>query len=180
MIGESILQLHEGNAVDESINSYEYYEYQPITGTQLNSAGQITITIGNQDHFLHLHNSYLLIGGDVLKADSARYADADLVALANNGLVYLFSSMKLTLAGQMVEHVNYPGQATPLLGLASYSPDYSKGCELIQGLTPDINANAAVANTGIAARQRFLIQSPDPKDSFQGDIYSVSWMTIQR
>ena len=45
MIGGSILQLHEGNAVDDSIKSYEYDEYQPITGNQLNSAGQITITI---------------------------------------------------------------------------------------------------------------------------------------
>ena len=75
--------------------------------------------------------------------------------------------MKLTLAGQMVEHANYPGQATSLLGLANYSPDYSKGCWLIQEWTPDINADAAVANTGFAVRQRFLIQSPDPKDSFQ-------------
>ena len=64
MIGESILELHQTNATDESITSYEYDEYQPITGTQLNSAGQITITIENQDQFLHLHNSYLLIEGD--------------------------------------------------------------------------------------------------------------------
>ena len=73
MIGESILQLHECNAVDESNKSYEYDEYEPITGTQLNSAGQITITIENQDQFLHLHNSYLLIEEDVLKADNTRY-----------------------------------------------------------------------------------------------------------
>ena len=46
MIGESILELHETNATDESIKSY-YDEYQLITGTQLNSAGQITITIEN-------------------------------------------------------------------------------------------------------------------------------------
>ena len=104
MIGEYILQLHEVNAVDESIKSYEYDEYQPITGTQLNSAGQITITIENQYQFLHLHNSYLLIEGDVLKADSTRYADADLIAPTNNGLMHLFSSLKRTLAGQMVEH----------------------------------------------------------------------------
>ena len=167
MIGESILQLHEGNTVDESIKSYEYDEYQPITGTQLNSAGQITIIIENQDQFLHLHNIYLLIEGDVLKADNTRYADAGLIALTNNGLMYLFSSLKLTLAGQMMEHVNYPGQATSLLGLATYSPGYSKGCELIQGWTPDINANTAAANTGFAIRPRFLIQSPDAKGSFQ-------------
>ena len=70
MIGESILELEETNATDESIKSYEYDEYQPITGTQLNIAGQITITISNQDQFLHLHNSYLLIEGEVLKADN--------------------------------------------------------------------------------------------------------------
>ena len=48
MIGVSIQELHETNATDESIKSYEYDEYQPITGTQHNSAGQITITIENQ------------------------------------------------------------------------------------------------------------------------------------
>ena len=109
MIGESILELHETNVTDESIKSYEYDEYHPITGTQLNSAGQITITIENQDQFLLLHNSYLLVEGDVLKADNTRYADADPVALTNNGLLYLFSSLKLTLAGQTVKHANYPG-----------------------------------------------------------------------
>ena len=87
MIEEFILELHGTNATDESIKSYEYDEYQPITGTQLNSAGQITITIENQDQFLHLHNSYLLIEGEVLKADDARYADADLIALTNNALL---------------------------------------------------------------------------------------------
>ena len=72
------------HATDESIISYEYDEYQPITGTQLNSAGQITITFENQDQFLHLHNSYLLIEGDALKAGNAIYVDADLVALEVN------------------------------------------------------------------------------------------------
>ena len=38
---------------------------------------------------------------------------------------------------------------------------------MIQGWTPDINTNAAVANTGFAVRQRFLIQSPDQKGSFK-------------
>ena len=88
MIGESIQKLPETNDTDESIKSYEYDEYQPITGTQLNSARQITITVENQDQFLHLHNSYLLIEGNVLKADNTRYADADLIALTNNCCIY--------------------------------------------------------------------------------------------
>ena len=121
MIVESILELHETNATYVNIKSYEYDKYQPIIGTQLNSAGHITIPIENQNQFLHLHNSYLLIEGDVFKADDTRYAHNDHIALTNNGLLYLFCSAKLTLAGQEVEHVNHPGHATSLLGLASYS-----------------------------------------------------------
>ena len=40
------------------------------------------------------HNSYLLIEGEVLKVDNTRCADADIVALTNNGLLHLFSSLK--------------------------------------------------------------------------------------
>ena len=158
MIGESILELHETNATDED-------EYQPITGTQLNSAGQITVTVENQDQFLH--NSYLLIEGEVLKADNTSYADADLIALTNNGLLYLFSSLKLTLAEQEVEHVNYPGHATSFLGLASYSSEYQKGCGPAQGWFPDTSTAAALNNSGFAVHQQFLIRSPDPNGSFQ-------------
>ena len=110
LIGKAILELHETNATDKSIKSYEYNEYQPIIGTQLNSAGQITITIENQDQFLYLHSSYLPIECEVLKADDTRYANADLIALTNNEPLYLFSRLKLTL-----------GHATSLFGLGSYS-----------------------------------------------------------
>ena len=37
MIGESMLELHETNATDESIKSYEYDEYQPIIGADYNN-----------------------------------------------------------------------------------------------------------------------------------------------
>ena len=85
----------------------------------------------------------------------------------NNGLLYLFSSLKLTLAGQEMEHVNYPGHATSLLGLTSYSSEYRKGCGLAQGWYADTSTAAALTNIGFAARQQFLIRSPDPKGSFQ-------------
>ena len=102
----------------------------------------------------------MLIDGDVLKADNTRYADADLIALNNNGLLYLFSSLKLTLAGQTVEHVN---QATSLLALASYSTTFSNGCGLTQGWYPDTNTNAAANNNGFNTRQGYLIRLPQSK-----------------
>ena len=90
-----------------------------------------------------------------------------LVALTNNGLLYQFSSLKLTLAGQTVEHVNYPGQATSLLGLRSYSSIFYKGCVLAQGWFPDININVAANNTGFYTRQGNQIRNQNPNWSFQ-------------
>ena len=116
MIVESTLQLHEGNAVDESIKSYEYNEYQPITGTQLSSDRQITTTIEYQDQFIGLHSSYLLIEGYVSKADNTRYADADLIALTNNGLVNLFSSLKLTMTDGGTCQLSRSGYTTSRFG----------------------------------------------------------------
>ena len=103
----------------------------------------------------------------MLKVDNTIYADAGLIVLTNNGLLYLFYSLKLTMAGQTVEHVNYPCQATPLLGLVSYSLTYYKGCGLTQGLFPDISTTAAANNTGFYTRQGYLIRNPNPKCSFQ-------------
>ena len=107
----------------------------------------------------------MLIEGGVLKADNTRYADADIIALANTGRLYLFSSLKFTVAGQEVEPVNYPGHGTSLLGLATYSSDYHGGCGLAQGWYPDITTAAALANTGFAIQS--MIRAPDPNGSFQ-------------
>ena len=81
--------------------------------------------------------------------------------------MYLFPSLKLTLAGQTVEHVNYPGQVPSLLGLASYSTTFSNGCRQTQGWYPDTNSNAAVNNKRFNTRQGHLIRLLNPKGSFQ-------------
>ena len=103
----------------------------------------------------------------MLKADDSRYVDADMVSLTNNGLMYLFLSFKLTLAGQEVEHVNSPGFASSLMGLASYSGDFNKGCGLSRCWYPDNGLPDAAENTGFAVRQQFLVQTPNHKGSFQ-------------
>ena len=46
-----------------------------------------------------------------------------------------------------MEHVNYAGQATSLLGLASYSTKFSNGIGLTQGWYP-VTRNAAANNGG--------------------------------
>ena len=66
-----------------------------------------------------------------------------------------------------MEHVNCPGQATSLLGLASYSTTFSIECGPAHGWYPDTNTNAAVNNGGFNTRQGYLIRFPNPKGSFQ-------------
>ena len=43
-----ILKFTETPIIDESIEEYEYNEYDPITGTNLNNGGDIRIIIESQ------------------------------------------------------------------------------------------------------------------------------------
>ena len=48
-----ILQVIDTPIINESIEEYEYHEYEPITGTSLNNGGDINISIESQDVFTH-------------------------------------------------------------------------------------------------------------------------------
>ena len=66
------------------------------------------------------------------KADDTAYANADAVALTNNGLMYLFSQVTYQLSNQDIETVFHPGQATTMLGLLNYPNDFSRAQGLNQ------------------------------------------------
>ena len=104
----------------DTIKSYEYNEYQPTSGSNLNIPGNITIHIENQDEFYHPRRSYLLVEGNLSKADGARYAQHDDVTLSNNDVMHLFSNVKYELAGQEIESVNNPGIAGVLMGISKF------------------------------------------------------------
>ena len=110
-----ILQITEDIPVDDSIYEYEYREYNPITGTDLNR-GSIVITIEAQDIYTHPAESFLIIEGELIKDDGARYAVDDEVALINNGIMYLFSDVRFHLASHEIEVLQNPGHATTMSG----------------------------------------------------------------
>ena len=67
----------------------------------------------------------------------------------------------------MIESLNYPGQATTMLGLRKYPDDFSKAQSLNKLLYKDTATSAAKAyNNGFAARYAYLIQSPIVKGAF--------------
>ena len=48
----SILRITDSILNDDSIDKYEYFEYLPITGTNLDNIGDIRINIESQDSLL--------------------------------------------------------------------------------------------------------------------------------
>ena len=162
-----ILQVEEKQVDDNSIKSLETYSFQPISGTQLNSAGQITIRIENQDAFFLPRRSWLQIEGKLVKGNGAVYADVDLVSLVNNGLLYLFDNIKYELSGQEIESVYSPGHASTILGLAKYSSNFNQGPALNQCWSLDTDATAAATNLGFKKRHDYVIEKSVPKGTFR-------------
>ena len=89
-----ILKFTETPLIDESIEEYEYQEYDPITGTNIINDGDIRSSIESQDMFTHPSESYMIFDGRLTEAVSTAYANADEVALRNNAIMHLFSRIE--------------------------------------------------------------------------------------
>ena len=160
------MNITEITPSDESIESYEFHAYESVA-TNYGARGEIRINIEKQDQFIHPAKSYILFEGRLLKDDNTAYANADVVALANNGMMHLFSCISYYVKDQKIESVYHPGQATTMLGMLSYSQDFAveRGLNLLWA--KDTAATASIANnTGFAARQALLIQKPAAKGTF--------------
>ena len=171
-----ILQITEDIPVDDSIYEYEYKEYNPIVGTDLNR-GSIVLTIESQDIYTHPAESFLVIEGQLAApvapplAGVGPYADADVVTLINNGMMYFFSDVRYHLASHEIEVLQNPGHATTMLGLLKYPDDFTKSQGLNQLWLPDTNIdnnNEAnkVDNLGYKKRNEYIIRTSDPKGTF--------------
>ena len=88
-------------------------------------------------------------------------------ALTNNAIMHLFNRIEYHLSNQLIESLNYPGQATTMLGLLIYPNDFSNAQGLNQLWYKNTATTAAKAdNNGFAARHAYLIQSPTVKGTF--------------
>ena len=124
-VNEEYLNVDEPFALDESVVAYDYHEYAPIVGTNLNNVNsEIRIVVENQDLFTHPHDSYLQVKGMLVKAaDGAAYAAGDKIALVNNAVGYLFTSLRYLIGDKTVDEINYPGFASTMKGILSYGPE---------------------------------------------------------
>ena len=88
---------------DENTEEYEYHEYDPITGTNLNSGDDIRISIESQDLLIQASESYLVFEGFLTKADMTPYVNSDDVDLTNTAIMHLFSRSEYHLSNQFIE-----------------------------------------------------------------------------
>ena len=168
-----ILQITEDIPVDDSIYDYEYKEYNPIVGTNLNR-GSIVLTIESQDIYTHPSESFLIIEGQlVINANNNAYGNNDIVTLINNAIMYLFSDVRYHLASHEIEVLQNPGQATTILGALKYPDDFSKSQGLNQLWVKDENIGNAVIddtqpnyNNGYFIRHKYIIGDPLPNGTF--------------
>ena len=160
----SILRITDPILKDDSIDRYEEIAYEPVAGTNLNASGQdIRLTIETQDIFTHPSESYLIIEGQLVRADNDRpYAAADLITLTNNGIMHLFKRIRYDLSGQEIENIMNVGQATTMLGLLLYPDDFSKSKGLNRLWYKDTTLNANNNNTGFSIRRSYIIVNADP------------------
>ena len=105
-----ILKFTDTPIINESIEEYEYHEYEPITGTSINNSGDIRISIASQDVFTHASVSFLIFEGRLTKADGTLYANVDEVTLTNNATMHIFSRIEYHLSNKLTESLNYPGR----------------------------------------------------------------------
>ena len=161
---DSILNVQEKYIESDAIKSYDYSEYQPTSGSNLNIPGNITIHIEKQDEFYHPRRSYL-VEGNLSKEDGTRYAGADAISLANNGVMHFYSNVKYELAGQEIESVNNPGIAGVLMGIAKYPYDYAYVTGLIQCWSPE-TSDGVLMERGFERRKEYIIAKSDPRGSF--------------
>ena len=97
--------------------------------------------------------------------DGTRYAAADVIALANNGVMHLLSNVKYELAGQEIESLNNLGIAAVLMGIAKYPYDYAYGTGMIQCWSPE-TSDGVLMERGFGRRKEYIIQKSDPHGSF--------------
>ena len=160
-----ILQITEDIPVDDSIYEYEYKEYNPITGTDLNR-GSIVITIESQDIYTHPAESFLIIEGQLLRNNDNFYLNNDNISLINNGIMYLFSDIRYHLASHEIEVLQNPGHATTILGMLKYPDDFNKSQGLNQLWAPDTGDGTAVAeNLGFKLRRDYIINMVEGNDN---------------
>jgi hypothetical protein len=162
----NIFDVTDPIVIDNGIQRYEYHGHEPEPGTNLNTSGEVRLHVTSKDTIVHPARSYLLVEGRLKKNDGSAYVAADKVTLINNGIMYLFDSIRRQLSEKTIEEVNHPGQATTMLGPLKYSRGFAKAQGLNQLWCKNTLDELTAQNQGYNTRQSYIISTPSVRGSF--------------
>lgn len=184
---DHVLNIKEPTLVDESIESEQYFDYEPQSQYNLDTTNLIQIDINANDTYAIPSKSYIVIKGRLVRNDNNNAYDANAqIGLVNNAMMYLFSNIKYSINGTIMETITKPGFTSSILGYLSKPDDYSTSAGLkscwSKDTTTHADSNRFVAsaaapaagyipqengnyNQGFAAR-RGLLMSANPIGSF--------------
>src|SRR6185503_1533118 len=121
------VDLHSMPPTDTTCELSMYTEYQPIVNLQ-DSSSKIEFKVtGNTQHYIDLHDNFLLLKVKVMKKDGTTNLEADsTLAPVSCFLHSLFSQLDISFNNQLIStsHNAYPYRAF-IETLLSYGSDYS-------------------------------------------------------
>lgn len=155
--------------------SYQYEDVYSVVGLSDNSQfTTVRFSLRDDNLLLHLRNSYIEIHGQILKTTDKPFGTHDKIALTHNAGVHMFSDVKLSIAGQMVENVSYVGHVSTLLHSALFS---KRSNGLAFSWIPDDEDD--VTSTGFITRQKWFISQPSaPGDKGMFHLRIPLWMYL--
>lgn len=161
---ENYLRLNDPIHTTNSIKFCRFTDYFPQESSHLNRPVPITIRVDNLDNFFLLEQSYFIIEIDLVKkSNGARYANTDLITIANNGPLFLFNKANLKFGDTVIEDYTDVGHATLVQGLLKYNDGFSSNRGHVQCWSLDDDEYTATTekNPGFANRHALLFESND-------------------
>jgi hypothetical protein len=166
-ITEDYLKISDPLQIDESVSEYNYHNYEPVVGSNLNSSSQIRIVIENQDLYYLPYKSFLTIKGKLTKTDGTALANTDAVTLINNGIMFLFSTIEYQIGDKVIEYINYPGHSSLMKGLLSYPNNFeNSGLNMCWTLDTNDGEASLTTNDGFKKRHDKIVVKGNGNFSF--------------
>ena len=134
---EPIFQLDDVLQFSYNREKEDYIKISPVTGTNLNTPGQKTFEVNNQQNYIYLADSFLRCEFTITKKDGTALGNDD-ITLEHNFFPRCFTQMRLLVGGREVENIaSAVGEASTIANFIMASNTFRRTYGQISGWTPD-------------------------------------------
>ncbi|GLG94698.1 Putative polinton-4 nvi [Gryllus bimaculatus] len=116
----SILRDGRENIYDDGIENYQYFQIDPVLGTNYGFGNRVKMEVACNEKNVHLSAGYVHILGSITKRDGSVI---DTNTQLDNGFTFnLFSEASLKFNSKVIDHVYNPGIICPVKAYALGTP----------------------------------------------------------